>query len=1433
MFAESVVGVMRSVFSLALCVLVNLGRLFGQQLASESLTIDDGLSQGMVFDILQTRDGFLWIATKDGLNRYDGYNFKVWSNDMDNPFSLADNTINALFEDSRGWLWVGCEYKGLQLFDRKTDRFYHFDLPILYNKGNQIAYDVRQIAEDKEGNIWVVNRGSGVFRLQIPESWKTALPDTSELSSIAKLTPVSLPVSEQTGPGTIEEFRALLMAKDGNIWVGTSQNLYNVNPRSLAVSKIPKPPGMPRNCWSLIQLESGEIWGATDMGVFRYRNGLFDHFSLAPQGSTSDTYPTLSVSKNGQLWILFEKKLWRVSKTGAIDFQKPDYTADRSGNVLFHDDLDNIWIGTLGYGLRKITLRKSLFNAMLEGVSVWGIWKSPKGEVLCKLFNKIVRLDPTTGKLSEQSAFPNAPAQQNDLLFEPDGSHWLLCGLREGDVNISEIRHYGADGVLIKSYPITIGRYPYACLMHSRDGAIWATGAYGKLLRLDPSTGKQTVFDFGSLFGNQAETLITYAIVEDGIGQIWAGTQYGLVKATLKEGKMDFRLFKSDGQNKTGPNNNSISCLFPDPEHPEHVLWFGTKGGGINRLDLRTETFSYITTDQGLPNNVVYGIVADQTGQFWCSTNRGLAKIKVNAPEELQIIPFTAGDGLQSNEFNTQAFYKAADGELLFGGVNGINRFYPKALQFSSKPPQIFIVGLKVNYLPARLSQAGNKLEAPLEYLPRLELDYASNNLSFEFAVMDFTDPEKNQYRYQLLPIEKNWVPAHMERFAHYTHLAPGTYVFRVQGSNSVGVWNEVPVEMTIVIRPPWWLSKTAYLAYALMLVFAVWQTWRFQVNRVKLKAQLAYEHREAERIKAIEQLKTNFFSNVTHEFRTPLSLILEPARRILAKTSDPQIRENASHVETNSLRLLNMVNQLLDLAKLESKSMGLDLRHTDLAKTVEQTFRSFLPLAEQRGIQLTLSIAEDIPPFLFDPGKTELVLNNLLSNALKFTNAGGEVKVGVTVDGGRWTVDGALPPSPVHRQPSTVNRQPSTVITVSDTGIGIPPEAVGKVFDRFYQVQDEASPFQKGGAAGQESGMPTPQSSASSAGDRGEVGTGIGLALSKEFAELMGGGISVESEVGKGTTFTFWLPVQLQSASPDGSGQAAQLTASSQTSRITGGEPDTFSADEGNAFPSNNTTPNAEVELPVALIIEDNLELRRFIKQSICDYWQVEEASDGDEGVKKAIDLIPDLVISDLMMPVMDGFAVCEALKNNELTAHIPIILLTARANIESKLTGLRSGADDYLTKPFHTEELLTRMGNLVEVRRRLSAHYSKSNPGIAVSDLSDGNDFLSTPDKEFLRRFIAVLDAHLDEEKLGVEEFAQKMFISRSQLHRKLKALLNQNATDFIRDYRLDKAMEMLKNQEGLVNEIASRVGFSNEKYFSTMFKEKFGISPSRVGQ
>lgn len=1341
--------------------------IHGQQLALERLTIDDGLSQGMIYDMLQTRDGFLWIATKDGLNRYDGYNFKTWSHDAGNPFSLADNTVTALFEDSQNRLWIGTEDKDLQLFDRKSDRFYHFQLPIIFNKGNQLLYDIRQIEEDANGNIWIVNRGGGVFRLSLPDAWKNALPDKPELGSLATLKQVLVPVSQLSEPGAIEEFRAILSAQDGSIWIGTSLNLYQVDPQSLAIKTIEWPAGLPRGIWRLKQLASGEIWGASNTAVFRYQNGAFDYFPFIVPGPTAETYPALSVGNDGQLWILFEKKLWRLSGNNTINPQEPDYRADRAGNVLFQDDQDNIWIGTLGYGLRKLSLRKSQFHAMLEGISIWGIWQTKATGLLCKLFTKIVRYDPGTGKLSEQSAFPDAPPQQNDLIFAPNGEHWLLCGLREGRVNKSEIRHYQANGSLLNKYEINIRRYPYARLLRTRDGAIWASGAYGKLLRLEPETGKQTMFDFGHLFGQNVETLLTYALVEDGRGRIWAGTQFGLVKATIQGDTLDFQLFSSAGPVGKALNNNTIACILPDPKQPESRLWIGTKGGGINCLDLRTESFSYITSEQGLPNNVVYGILPDDSGNLWCSTNRGLAKLTLSGSSLQQITPFTVGDGLQSNEFNTQAFFRTAEGALLFGGVNGINRFIPETLQFNTSHPQVYIIDLYVNQLPLRFSQESTAYKKPVEYIAQLELDYTWNNLSFEFAAMDFTDPKKNQYKYQLLPIEKEWILTRKDHFAHYTHLAPGRYIFRLQGCNSVGIWNETPVEMVIIIHPPWWRSSLAYLIYLLALAFAGWQAWRFQVNRVKIREQLVYEQRETERIKALEQVKTNFFSNVTHEFRTPLSLILEPARRILAQSKNPDIVENAQHIENNSLRLLNMVNQLLQLAKLESGAMPLDLRRGDFAEHIRETFRSFLPLAEQRGIQLSLKSDSVMPPFIFDLHKTELIVNNLLSNALKFTPEGGKVWLHLSME-------------------ATGGPASFAVIEVGDTGTGIPAASLDKIFDRFYQVE---GPHTQAGE-----------------------GTGIGLALSRELAELMDGTITASSNgpdaERPGSTFTFRLPLR-----------ETLISSENITPAETAAVPD-------QKMPARRANTQA-----VVLVIEDNAELRRFIKQSLHPYWQVVEASNGKEGIKKAIELIPDLIISDLMMPEKDGYAVCDELKNTELTAHIPFILLTAKTGLDSKLKGLRSGADDYLTKPFHTEELLARMDNLLELRRKLRQQSRQANTKTLATDNTEPNNFLSELDQDFLRRFSLLLEQHLSDEQLGVEEFAKKMYISRSQLHRKLKALTDQNATDFIRDYRLHQAMEMLKNKEGMVSEVAYRVGFANEKYFSTAFKAKFGVSPSRV--
>lgn len=1343
------------VVSILLGQLVWPPTLLAQMTRPELLTIDDGLSQGMIYDLLQTRDGFLWIATKDGLNRYDGYNFKVFTHSSDNPYTLSENTTTALFEDSRGLLWIGTENKGLNLLDRRTGRFYHLNLPVRKDLAG-LSYDVRRIEETPDGDIWVAQMDNGIFRIQVPADWKHRLPDQPALDGFVTIQAVPAAATAAKKDDLSEKFMVLSLAPGGDLLTCTNNGLYRLHPATMQLEHIPLSlPPVPHEkdpLTAALPGPDGEIWVAG--------------YDYAVQLQASQTrvfrFPGVSLftlvrkDRSGNIWLIAEQKVWRLEAGSTPDPSRPDFILDQAVSCIEQDRNGNIWMGTRGYGLRKFNPQKSLFHAGAAGQSINGLWEDAAGRIYAKTISTIFRYDPLTQQMESRTAFPDAPNRQMDLAFGPGGDTWLLCGIK-GDNFTSQLRHYPAGESRVESFPFSHTVYPNTRLFRDREGYLWVTGSGCQLLRFDPKTGIFKSFNFDALFPENAKAIRAFALVTDGRGDLWIGTQAGLVRGIQNGDNIDFQLFTSKPREINSLSSNAVSCLLPDPADPSNVLWIGTRGSGMDRFDFQKGTFLHYTTDNGLPNNVVYGILPDAEGNLWCSTNRGIVRLNLSAPSGSLAQPvatvFTASEGLQSSEFNTQAFWKAPNGALLFGGVNGVNRFFPNELNLKTLPPSVFIVGLEINH--RRVSPADNWLPVPMEYLSRLELAHDQNNLSFEFAALDFNDPAKNRYRYQLVGLENDWVDAGVSHFAHYSHLPPGHYVFRVMGGNGNGIWNETPVEISVVILPPWWRSDWAYLCYLLLIAAGIWWAYRFQINRIRLREQLAFEHRETQRVRALEQMKTDFFANVTHEFRTPLTLMLEPVRQLLQNPSDPLLVDKLKLVDRNSHRLLNLVNQLLDLAKLESGGAGLELRHGDVVSLAEGVYRTFSASAEHKGIRFEWSAEPDIPPFMFDAGKVELILNNLISNALKFTPKGGTVRV-------------------------TIRKKPGALeIQVSDTGIGIPEDALNKVFDRFYQVE----------GAHQRSGE----------------GTGIGLALSRELAQLMGGDIRADSQAGQGSTFTFILPVK---------------TGEKPTENLT------------ETSPAETQLPaRDEAELPLVLIIEDQADLRAFIRLSVGDRWQVAEAANGEEGLRKAQELVPDLVISDLMMPGKDGYQVCEELKAQELTAHIPVILLTAKTALEAKLKGLRSGADDYLNKPFNADELQARMENLVALRRKLLERYEQYSGGFA-GQASAAEDLLSPPDQSFIDRFTQTIEEHLNDEKLGVEEFAGKMFVSRVQLHRKLKALTGRSATEFIRDYRLDRAMLLLKNREGGVGEIAMRVGFGNEKYFSTVFKEKFGVSPSQVG-
>jgi len=1355
-------------------------RMAAQSVGFESLTIEQGLSQGMIYDLCQTRDGFLWVATKDGLNRYDGYNFKVYSHSPLDSFSLAEDNVTALFEDSRGLLWVGLESKGIDVYDPKTGRFHHCPLNFEHHQ-KPADFDVYAINEAVDGTICLIQKANGLVRIMVPRGYLNPGDERSNLAHTLKAT--LIPNSHFGAPvGQEDKFlTAVRPQPDGSLQVYTNRSAYRVEPGSDRVE-------------SLTASIADDFWVGLPFDLAHCRNGALVPQNLPASGKVNWTMAVADA--DGSSWVAFNHKLWHLKPGEVPDFSSPHWVVDQDISTAMADRNGNIWVGTQGYGLRKFNPQKQRFQAGAAGNSIWGVWRDLRGKYYCKVVNEVFAYNPQTKMLSTQHAFPQGPDRVLDMCIDPSGDIWLL-GRDNEENGMGVLQHYSPDAALLQTFRFTFKSYVYARLIRSRDGSYWITGMDCQLTRFSPFSAQFDYFSYASLFGEMSRAIRALALTEDGNGKIWIGTQEGLVNFDPKS--FGFQLIRSDPQNLNGLSNHVILCLLPDPAEPKRVLWVCTKGGGINRFDLATGQFWNLSTADGLPDKVVYGMLpGHEAGEFWCSTNRGLAKIRFpSAPPTqrkhsgttwasgLTITTYTAAKGLQDNEFNTQAFFKAADGELLFGGVNGLNRFSPESVRPDTLPPPVVIVGLEVNHAPATYGPSG-LLDKPLELLRELKLSYDQNNLSFEFAALDFTDPTKNRYRYRLVGLDADWVEAGSSRFAHFNHLAAGRYTFRVQGNNGEGLWREAANPIIVVIRPPWWRTPLAYLLYAALFVWAGWQAYGFQMRRVQLREQLVYEHRETERVKALEQMKTDFFSNITHEFRSPLTLILEPARRILAKTQEPDTRDNATLVEANSLRLLSLVNKLMDMAKLEVGGLSLDLRHGNLGQTVQHVVRAFVPLAEQRGVTLHLQ-AHTIPDSVFDAEKVELVLNNLISNALKFTPQGGRVNVELRME----NLELSTQRSSILHSPFSILHSPFS-ITVSDTGIGIPPEALGKVFDRFYQVEQQ--------------------------GDIGpsERGTGIGLALSKELAELMGGGITVESEVGKGSTFRFWM-----ASAPDPA-QNAEESLATPSSIFK-------SAPEGEA----NAT---KAETPIALLIEDNIELRGFIRQCIGEAWQVAEASDGVEGLKKAMELVPDLVISDVTMPRKDGFEVCEALKNNELTAHIPIILLTAKSATESKIKGLRTGADDYLTKPFNTPELLARMTNLVETRRRLQQRYTQASTEARIAEQTAVTSepptaFLTPLDQDFLRRFTDTLEQHLSDERIGVEDFAQKMLLSRVQLHRKLKALTDQNVSDFVRDYRLDRALSMLKNRQGMVYEIAAQVGFGSEKYFSRAFKERFGVSPSQI--
>ena len=1448
----------------------------------ERLSIVQGLSHSTVNCILQDRKGFMWFGTFDGLNRYDGHSFAVYKHHPEDSKSLGSNVIWSIYEDRSGGFWVGTDHGGLSKFDHATETFTRFQHDPA-DSNSLSSNRIRSIYEDRASRLWIATPDGGLNKLQIENSkgqkaitFTRYQHDPHNPNSLSDNTIWRIYEDEKEKDvlwiGTNKGLNKLVLSP-ANGGINSAEGLNQTKGTFTHYQHDPANPNSLSHDFvmSISADHEGTLWVGTNGGGLnkldrqtetftRYRHDADDPASLG-----GDLVYSIHADSHddGTLWIGIWggglNKLQIENRNGqkATTFTRyqhdPANPNSLSGNYvlpIYEDRLGALWIGTNGGGVNRLDREKEDFalyqhdpdnpNSISDnGVSA--IYEDRAGMLwIGTQTDGLNRLNRKTDAVTHYQHDPKNPRSLSGNIIlaicedraVPQNGIWIgTFGRGLNRLVLSEAEGFDREKENFARYehdpanPNSLSDNTVMVICESRsggsNGAIWVGTANG-LNRLDRNTGIFTRYKHepenpNSLSDNYIVALYESRKNESGT-TLWVGTNRGGLNKLVLEGphheKVTVTRYQHQPDNPNSLSSNRAFSIHEDRSVPQGGIWIGTWGGGLNRFDPKQEKFRRYRESDGLPNDVVYGILEDDLGNLWLSTNNGLSRFD---PATETFRNYDIPDGLQGDEYNSGAFHRSAlSGEMFFGGINGLNVFHPDHVKDNNFVPPVTITSL-TRY---NKNDAEGKpiFEKGISEKSEIALSYRDNILTFTFAALSYRNAFKNQYAYQPEGFNENWIALGTKHDVTFTNLDPGTYTLRVKGSNNDGVWNEEGASLKITIAPPWWKTWWAYALYVLLFTSLVYVARRYELNRINLKNRLRNEQVAAEKLREVDQMKSRFFANISHEFRTPLTLILGQIDSVLATIADRQNQGKLEVASRNARRLQRLINQLLDLSKLEAGSMALKAQRANLVSFLKSLVASFEHLAEQKGITLQFHSTHAEIALDYDPEKLEKVFYNLLSNAFKFTPEGGRVMVEIRrVEDGenrgmgegekrgegesgnrRFSVSPfrPLPDSPPLRFPGSCVH-----VAIKDTGIGIPAEHLPHVFDRFYQADSSHQ----------------------------HEGTGIGLALAKELVELHRGEISVTSEVGKGSEFVVMLP--LGSVISD---RLSVISAAKGEERGAKSEERETKSIDSSLHQSSDpkiqqpTTPSIQSSIDPAsqelvLLVEDNADIRAYVREQLESGYRVIEAADGEEGIAKAREAIPDLIITDVMMPKMDGYQLSRELKQDDKTSHIPIIMLTAKAALDDKIEGLEAGVDDYLLKPFSAKELLARVRNLIALRRQLRQRFSTATI-IKPSEVT-----ATSVDQAFIQRVIAAIEEHLGEEHFSVEDLATATNMSSSQLNRKLGALVDQPASQLIRSMRLQRAADLLKQNAGNVAEIAYQVGFSDHAHFARSFKKQFGCAPS----
>ncbi len=1331
------------------------------------LTADEGLSISSVISIAQDSAGFMWFGAKYALNKYDGQSIKIYKKNSNKQNSIGYHEfIRVILTDRTNHLWIGSN-SGLDRYDPINDNFEKIFANV----------NVTCIFLDKENNIWVVTeKGLTCFEKGNPHK-----PIDIKIKS------TSFIIQKENNYNTIYKDIS------GSIWVGTRLNgllkgkmkngefiveqMFNTADGMLTENYI--------NC--IEEDKNNNIWVGTRYGGLNRIDPVsgksinFTHSNTISNSIASNNIRKIKVAKDSSIWVATQNGLSIISnKTFGITNYRSEANSENSlsQNSLYdivEDRQGCMWVASYFGGVN------------------------------------IIYSNSTPFKIFKHSLDKNSISSNIISDIKEDGSHNLWIGTEAGGLNYynraeNKFTHFENNINDKKSISSNLVK---SILIDKKEN-VWVGTSLGGINLFSPNNGTFQSFKYDYRDSVILNFDDVNCMLEDNIKRFWVGTGKGLYlfdkeKKTLKKIIINAKGFTL--------NNDNIYSLFEDNEKnvwigaergifrlenavkelegitkikssnlfSEHIncfkqdskgrIWIGTFQGGLSLYDKKSNGFKTFSQQDGLCSDNIIGILEDENGFLWLSTDKGLCKCK---PEEKYYRNYNMQDGLPTNEFNLSSYLRTSNGEMFFGGFNGFVSFFPNLIKENDKKPSVVFTGIKLFNNPIVINGEDGILKKNINYTDTISFRHYQNIFSINFSCLNYIKPTKNYYAYKLEGFEKDWNYVNVPS-ATYTNLSAGVYVLLVKASNNDRVWNNIPTKLTIIILPPPWKTWWAYLIYFLVISSIIYFITNFIRARAQLKQDLYHEHLLNERQEYVHQMKLDFFTNISHELRTPLTLIKGPIDMLMdIYEEEGQSKKLLLNIKQNSDRLIRLVGELMDFRKSESGHLVLHHSENDIIQFIKEIYVIFSLLAEKKEIDYQFDAPNKKLMLFFDKVQMEKVIFNLLSNAFKYVPDKGKITISIS----------ELPNNEVS-------------ITVTDNGKGISEENLTKVFDNFFQVDEHTA----------------------------TLGTGIGLAFSRSIVDMHKGRISVTSNSDTNQTqrVTCFTVVLLK-----GNEHLDKHSILSTLVDDKNNEKYLFKNEFDSLFPKENTNEIKDEDQihhakHTLLVVEDNEEIRTFIKDVLSNQFIIKEAENGKMGLEIALEEIPDIIISDVMMPEMNGMDLCSRLKKDERTSHIPVILLTARTAYIHQVNGLEIGADDYITKPFDVKILSLKLENLLKARENIRKKYVKR-----ISVEPKFTD-LETPDDLFIEKLSHLIEENMANPDFGVEQLAKALFMSRSVLYKKVAALTDMTVADYIKTYRLKKAAHLIKQNNLSITDIAFELGFGNRKYFSLEFKKHFGVSPS----